>query len=170
MRNTCANRKCKDVQGVMQYTAGEAAKATGKNIATITRAIKSGKISASKDQSGAWRIEPSELHRIFPSIAQGLRKSQMQSVAMPAQETNPSNDNPLSEELATLRERVRSQDQLLADRADQISDLRARLDREGEERRKLAAILTDQRPPAGLPDAAAGPDATPSRSWWPWRR
>lgn len=36
----------------MQYTAGQAAEATGKNIATITRAIKSGKISASKDDSG----------------------------------------------------------------------------------------------------------------------
>lgn len=86
------------------------------------------------------------------------------------QESNPSNDNPLSEELATLRERVRSQDQLLADRADQIADLRARLDREGEERRKLAAILTDQRPPAGLPETATRPDAPRSRSWWPWRR
>lgn len=154
----------------MQYTAGEAAKATGKNIATITRAIKSGKISASKDGSGAWRIEPAELHRIFPPLAQGLRKSQMQSDAMPIQESNPSNDSPLSEELATLRERVRSQDQLLADRADQIADLRARLDREGEERRKLAAILTDQRAPASLSEAATRPDAPPSRSWWPWRR
>jgi len=153
----------------MQYTAGDAAKATGKNIATITRAIKAGKISASKDEAGAWRIEPSELHRVFPPLAQGLRKQQMQEDATPAQELNLSNDNPLLEELATLRERVRSQDQLLADRADQIADLRTRLDREGEERRKLAAVLTDQRLPATSGSLSETAPPAP-RSWWPWRR
>jgi uncharacterized coiled-coil protein SlyX len=151
----------------MQYTAGDAARATGKNIATITRAIKSGKISASKDETGAWRIEPSELHRVFPPIAQELRKQQMQDDATPKQEPNVSNDILLREELATLRERVSSQDQLLADRADQIADLRTRLDREGEERRKLAALLTDQRPSV-TPSAPS--ETVPPRSWWPWRR
>lgn len=151
----------------MQYTAGDAAKATGKNIATITRAIKSGKISASKDESGAWRIEPSELHRVFPPLTQELRKQQTQDSATPAQEPNLSNDTLLREELATLRERVSSQDQLLADRADQIADLRTRLDREGEERRKLAALLTDQRPSV-TPSAPS--ETVPPRSWWPWRR
>lgn len=151
----------------MQYTAGDAAKATGKNIATITRAIKSGKISASKDESGAWRIEPSELHRVFPPLTQELRKQQTQDSATPAQEPNLSNDTLLREELATLRERVSSQDQLLADRADQIADLRTRLDREGEERRKLAALLTDQRPSV-TPSTSS--ETVPPRSWWPWRR
>ncbi|MFD2845190.1 helix-turn-helix domain-containing protein [Paracoccus cavernae] len=151
----------------MQYTAGDAAKATGKNTATITRAIKSGKISASKDKSGAWRIEPSELHRVFPPLTQELRKQQTQDSATPEQEPNVSNDILLREELATLRERVSSQDQLLADRADQIADLRTRLDREGEERRKLAALLTDQRPSV-TPSTPS--ETAPSRSWWPWRR
>lgn len=153
----------------MQYTAGEAAKAVGKNIATITRAIKSGKISASKDESGAWRIDPSELHRVFPPIAQELHKQQMQENATPAQEPYPSNDAHLQEELSTLRERVRSQDQLLADRADQIADLRARLDREGEERRQLAAVLSDQRPPATSHTPSETGPSVP-RSWWPWHR
>lgn len=148
----------------MQYTAGQAAEATGKNIATITRAIKSGKISASKDDSGAWRIDPAELHRVFPPTPQGLRKPEMQGTATPAQEAQtPMQDNALQVELATLRERIRAQDEILADRADTIADLRARLDREGEERRKLAAVLTDQtRAPA--PDAA--PAVNPGRPWW----
>lgn len=154
----------------MQYTAGEAAKATGKNIATITRAIKSGKISASKDSSGAWRIEPSELHRVFPALAQELQNSEMQQDARPLQDQEDSFTNALEEELAVLRERVRSQDQLLADRADQIADLRTRLDREGEERRKLAAILTDQRPRPIEPSPAGPVSPSPPRSWWPWRR
>lgn len=154
----------------MQYTAGDAAKATGKNIATITRAIKSGKISAAKDESGAWRIEPAELHRVFPPITQELRKPQMQEDATPTQKPTTSNDGLLREELAALRERVNSQDQLLADRADQIADLRTRLDREGEERRKLAALLTDQRPSSVTPSAPSETTPPPPRSWWLWRR
>lgn len=151
----------------MQYTAGDAAKATGKNIATITRAIKSGKISASKDESGAWRIAPAELHRVFPPLAQDSQNDQMQEYAILSQPSKLSNDSVLLEELATLRERVRSQDQLLADRAEQIADLRTRLDREGEERRKLAATLTDQRLSI-VPEPSTS--LSPRRSWWPWRR
>ena len=54
----------------MKYTLSQAATATGKNKATIQRAIKSGKISAAKNSSGAYEIDPSELHRIFPATAQ----------------------------------------------------------------------------------------------------
>ena len=49
----------------MNYTLNEAAKAVGKSKTTIHRAIKSGKISASKLESGAYAIDPSELHRVF---------------------------------------------------------------------------------------------------------
>lgn len=152
----------------MLYTAGEAAKATGKNIATITRAIKSGKISASKDVSGAWRIDPAELHRVFPALAQDSQKVRMQEDATLMQEVKSREDRALLDEVAALRERVSSQDQLLAERADQIADLRARLDLEGEERRKLAAILTDQRALPALEDK--GGRATQRRAWWPWHR
>lgn len=50
----------------MVYTPSEAAKAVGKTKTTILRAIRSGKISAEKDDYGRWRIEPSELHRVYP--------------------------------------------------------------------------------------------------------
>ena len=53
----------------MKYTAGQAAKATGVATATITRALKSGRISGQKDESGAWMIDPSELHRVFPPVS-----------------------------------------------------------------------------------------------------
>lgn len=54
----------------MKYTAGQAAKATGVATATITRALKNGKISGQKDESGAWVIDPAELHRVFPPLSQ----------------------------------------------------------------------------------------------------
>lgn len=52
----------------MKLTASQAAKQTGKSIPTITRAIKSGKISAERTNSGGYLIEPSELFRVFPSV------------------------------------------------------------------------------------------------------
>lgn len=50
----------------MAYTLGEAAKAVGKSKATLSKAIKNGKISASKNDDGSFSIEPSELHRVYP--------------------------------------------------------------------------------------------------------
>jgi len=48
------------------YTLGQAAIAVGKSKATISKAIKSGKISADKQANGSYQIEPSELHRVYP--------------------------------------------------------------------------------------------------------
>ena len=50
----------------MPLTLAEAAQATGLNRSTILRAIKSGRISGARDETGAWSVEPVELHRIFP--------------------------------------------------------------------------------------------------------
>jgi hypothetical protein len=52
----------------MSYTLGRAAKSTGLSKMTISRAIKKGTISASKNDNGGYTIEPSELHRVFPAI------------------------------------------------------------------------------------------------------
>ena len=124
----------------MRYTLGTAAKATGKAKSTILRAVKSGKISATKKHDGSYEIEPAELHRVFPPNS--------------AQQA-PSNDTqPHEEQDETLRfrleiieaERQRERDQMQAT----IDDLRARLDR--SEDRITALIAAPQR----------------SRRWWPW--
>lgn len=52
----------------MKLSANEAAKRTGKSVPTITRAIKSGKISAEKSKIGGYLIDPSELFRVFPPL------------------------------------------------------------------------------------------------------
>jgi predicted site-specific integrase-resolvase len=51
----------------MSYTLGTAAKATGKSRATIQRAIKNGKISARKNESGQYEIDPAEILRVYPA-------------------------------------------------------------------------------------------------------
>lgn len=50
----------------MSYTLGTAAKAVGKSKATISKAIKSGKISATKMEDGTYSIDAAELHRVYP--------------------------------------------------------------------------------------------------------
>lgn len=52
----------------MSYTLGTAAKAVGKSKATISKAIKSGRISATKHDNGSYTIDPAELHRVYPPI------------------------------------------------------------------------------------------------------
>lgn len=51
----------------MTYTLGQAAKATGKSKSTISKALKNGIISGEKGPNGAFKIDPSELHRVFPA-------------------------------------------------------------------------------------------------------
>ena len=49
----------------MTHSLATAAAACGLNKSTILRAIKSGKISATKDEHGQWQIQPIELHRTY---------------------------------------------------------------------------------------------------------
>lgn len=90
----------------MKYTAGQAAKATGVATATITRALKSGKISGRKDNNGAWIIDPSELHRVFPPVSLKERENSfMKQNATPnAIDERPSESNALQREIQVLRE------------------------------------------------------------------
>jgi hypothetical protein len=52
------------------YSLVTGAAATGVNRSTILRTIKAGKLSAERDGSGAWVIQPVELHRLFPPLPQ----------------------------------------------------------------------------------------------------
>lgn len=72
----------------MKYTAGQAAKATGVSTATISRALKSGTISGSKDANGTWSIDPSELHRVFPPLADATAETEpVKDNATPVKDT-----------------------------------------------------------------------------------
>ena len=147
----------------MKYTAGQAAEATGLSTATITRAIKRGRISAVKDSAGAWSIDPSELHRVFPPLAsvQGQKETVQRDAIV-------SESLPLQLELEMTREKLKGVEALAAERADQITDLRARLDAEAEERRRLTAFLTFQPDkPASVVESSPAPQAPTRRhSWW----
>jgi hypothetical protein len=95
----------------MAYSLVTGAAACGVNRTTILRAIKGGKISAERDAQGAWVIQPSELHRIFPALP----------VASPVQ--GPGQDGEiallrtmLDQMRETIRDLRRREDDLKADR------------------------------------------------------
>jgi hypothetical protein len=141
----------------MVYTVGQAAKATGKSKPTISRAIKTGALSATKNEDGSYTIDPAELHRVFPP----LPSSSNDNPKILRSET-PALQVTLQREIELLRER-------LSDKEAVIDDLRKRLDREGEERRRLTAILTDQRAQPIItprPEPGAAAPAPAKRRWW----
>ena len=78
----------------MTYTLGTAAKATGKAKSTILKAIRSGKISASKNENKEWSIDPSELHRVFPPVSENSEETGQRTP-----------DNTLNEQVVTVLER-----------------------------------------------------------------
>lgn len=134
----------------MKYTLSEAASATGKNKATIQRAIKSGKISAPKGESGSYEIDPSELHRVFPPATQRVA---LQANATMRNGTQQAGMHPdfnalqriadLEKELAVMEERKRGLEEQKHHLTDTVEDLRKRLDSsEG----RVLALLSDQRP------------------------
>jgi hypothetical protein len=62
--------RCGSGDGAMSYTVAQAAKAIGKSKNTVFRAISSGRISAARDEAtGAFQIDPAELHRVFAPAA-----------------------------------------------------------------------------------------------------
>ena len=126
----------------------QAAKAAGKSKQTLVRAIKSGKLSAIRNDDGSYTIDPAELARALPGPG---------GTAGPMLQHGPrggaGNDPVISAgEVEGMR-------LLLAERAETIRDLRQRLDEEAAERRRLTAVLADQR------TAPA-----PIRRWWRFGR
>ncbi len=131
----------------MKYSLSEAAKANGKNKTTVQRAIKNGKISASKGDSGSYEIEPSELHRVFPPVAAQRDAQHRQSNDTQQSKSASINSDlarvlELEKELAIAHERVNGLEAHKEQMADTINDLRKRLDSsEG----RVTALLTDGR-------------------------
>lgn len=129
----------------MPYTLAEAAKATGTNKTTILRAIKSGKVSGTKDEQGTWLVEPAELHRVYPpaELRSAAGTDAMQRYAPP---TAPAVEG----QIAALRDTA----ELL--RA-QLDDVRKDRDHWRDQAQAVTRQLADARTPTPAPT---------SRPWW----
>ncbi len=135
----------------MPYTLAGAAAAVGLNKTTILRAIKSGKICAQMDEHEHWRIEPAELHRVYPPIAShadsnaaAQREAAFEAVAA-----------------AELQFKVALTEQRLAELKADLEDMRNQRNAWQAQAERLA--LTDRR-------EQQAPLQQRSRWWWRRRR
>jgi len=142
----------------MKYTLSQAAEATGKNKATIQRAIKSGKMSAPKNSSGAYEIDPAELHRVFDATPQRVAQHPLATTRNTSATDENLPDNSalqriaeLEKELAVAEERKNGLEGQLHHLTETVDDLRKRLD---QSENRVSALLT----------------APPRKSWLPWKR
>jgi excisionase family DNA binding protein len=141
----------------MLLSVKQAAKATGATRPAILRAIESHELSATKDEATQeWRVEASELYRVFPPIAQKPARVKEPSRAAAMDKAALRREIEIREQqLAVLRE---ERERERADKDRQIASLSEQLMAANEERRiilrQLTALLTDRR-------RAAEPDAAP---------
>lgn len=112
----------------------EAAKITGKAKSTISKALKSGKMSyVSKDaKTGTYEIDPAEADRVFPKNRKLPNSYQSENAS------NPTESNVLEVKLHSLEQRF-------SDAEKTIEDLRNRLDKSETARERQDVLLADMR-------------------------
>lgn len=120
----------------MTMTLNEAAKSCKKAKGTILKAIRDGRLSAPRDEDGRYKIDPSELHRVFKTATTDQSTST---------HITPTTEQENRLEIERLRAELKAANNMTETMAETVVDLRRRLDQEGEERRQMMAILTDQR-------------------------
>lgn len=102
---------------------------------TLSEAIKSGRLSAEKDERGRYKIDPAELFRVFP-------KTSPNEQSEPKPNTVTNTENLLV--IERLQAELEAERRVTANMQETVADLRERLDKEGADRRALTAMLTDQ--------------------------
>jgi excisionase family DNA binding protein len=118
-------------------TAKEAAEQTGNSKPAILKAIKSGRLSATKNDQGEWRIDPAELFRVYPETDNN--RKQVSARLSPENTAVHSEIHLLREQMERMdAERERERRQL----ENVIDDLRQDRD---HWRRQATALLTDGR-------------------------
>jgi len=116
----------------MKHSLGTAAIATGKSKTTIHRAIKSGKLSAFKNDDGTFEIDPAELHRVFDPVTHGVTGNTTME-----QSVTPDVTALIAQENVFLKLQIEREREF-------NRDLQLMLKTESEERRKLTALVTHQ--------------------------
>ena len=130
----------------MFYRLSEAAAACSLNKSTVRRAIKTGKVSATKDAHGQWHIEPAELHRVYPPRTEASTDERIRTYAA---------------EIALLRDRIEDLKSLTDEFRVWVRDLTEQRDRAEARASELDKRLRAYQPPA--------PTLPPPRRRW-WRR
>lgn len=122
-------------------TMGQAAKEAGVSKATLSRAIKSGKLSAKKNNKGGWDIDPAELFRVYPrNTGNSSSNGSMNRNATPA-ETPPGTDA-----LQAQIDGLKAQLELMKESVADLKEQREGWQKQAEAQQRL---LADHRPKRG---------------------
>jgi len=154
----------------MSWSVSRAARETGLSKSTISRAIKSGRISATRQHDGSYHIEPAELFRVYPrGVAHPPSDARHDAPRNPYEEAPATSSNEvellklklaMTEELL-LQERENSKRQ-----QETVQDLRKRLDAATD---KVLALAQPMQPASSAPhDASRNPQKR--RRWLSWRQ
>jgi len=116
-------------------TVSQAAKEVGITRGGLWKAIKEGRLSATKNNKGQFSIDPAELFRVYPPVDKVDINSEQASI---------NEHTSRHHEVDELRIRLELTNRLLEKSESECNDLRRRLDDEAQERRKLTALITHQ--------------------------
>ena len=128
----------------MKFTAGQAAKEVGKSLPTISKALKTGRLSAEK-VGNRYEIDASELFRVWPKVigVDGLPSGDGKGSSLSL--VNPNN----SDEIKALQDALNAERKLNSEKDARIADLTQRAERaeqkEDTAQAQLVGLLTDQR-------------------------
>jgi hypothetical protein len=125
----------------MKLSANQASKEAGKTKKTILDAIKSGRLSASKNDKGHWSIDPSELDRVFPKTGTN-HPTNTGTIPLIENHENRIKIAELEAEVKALRREVERTDM-------ERERERENLSKHIEDMRNAMAVLTDQRGQGG---------------------
>jgi hypothetical protein len=147
------------------FTLGQAARLTGLGKTTITRAIKAGRLSASRRDDGSYEIDPAELHRVY-SIQLETPETVTQSghAAHHAPPNATPRDSSIDSEVAARLAALEVEVQGLKALLDEVRASRdeVRQDRDGwkGQAERLALMRPVETP------VTPGPVTEERRSWW----
>lgn len=136
----------------MSWTISRAAKETGLSKSTISRAVKSGKISAARQDDGSYQIEPAELFRVYPKGG-----AQPDADARHDAPRNPHEQPPAtpSKNEEIMQVKIEMLEQMLGRERETVEDLRKRLDAATD---RVLALAQPAQPDAGARhDARSNP-------------
>lgn len=137
-----------------------AARLVRRNRSTLTRMIERGKISATRDESGRYLIDPAELERVFGALASPDADTDAEPDAL---HENALVKNALERELEVVRELLEAERSMHERERRTWEEERSFLRGLVEKQTDQVKLLTDQR-------SEGDKQKEKRRGWWPWRR
>lgn len=156
------------------FSLREAAEQAGVSKSTVFRAIQNGRLSAPRDDDGNFRIDASELFRVYPPKADRPGAGERAGDGSAGQGASvQGTDHELAVRLATAEAQLSGLKAMVEELKEQRTHWQAQAER-------LTLALAAPKPveapavipmpaPVSVPVEDTAPAPSP-RGWWPWRR